>query len=402
MTAPTSPRSTAELAAAVQYAVATRRRVALQATRRGGGSLERHDDSVIVHTERMREVEIDPRARRARVSAGVLSRDLQTAAGAHGLTFLAGCALDAGAVGYTLGGGVGWLGRRFGLACNTVSAAEVVTADGAVRQVDAERDPELFWALRGGHGSFAAVASLELRLVPVHEVKAGTLLWPIDRAAEVLHCWRVWSSEVPDTVASIARLLRYPSSSDVDADLRGRHYVGIETVIAESEQDADIWLRPLRALRPTFDTIVPRLCNELGELHSDVTRPTTPIARHQLLHELTEGTVDALLELSDADLTSPPVIDICQLGGALGRSAPDHGALDRIDAAYALHGISPRTNLGSAPRPVEPASLFDHGTFSRLRAAKATYDPENRFVSSRPASASDLHGSAARSQHVLN
>lgn len=379
------PRSTAELAATVQYAVTTGRRVALQATGRGG-SLAALDDTVLIRTERMQDVEVDPRTRSARVGAGVLCRELQAAAAPRGLTFLAGPSLDVGVVGYTLGGGVGWLGRRFGLACNTVIGAQVVTADGAVRQVDVEQEPELFWALRGGGGSVAAVASLELRLVPVREVHAGTLLWPIEQAAEVLHCWRVWTAEVPDTVTSIARLPRYPSSVEVDAHLRGRHYVGIETVIAESEEDADIWLRPLRALRPAFDTIAPRPCTELGLLHDEGTRPAPMNGDHQLLLELTDGVVDGLLEHAEPGAASPPpVIEIHHLGGALGRSAPDdHGALDRIGANYAVYGLAHGENPDLADRAGDPAVLFDVECLRRLQAAKAIYDPDDRFVSSRP------------------
>lgn len=392
MTVPLYPGCTAELAAAVTYAVATRRRVVVQATGHGGGTHDALDDTVQVRTERMRDVEVDPGARLARVGAGVLSRDLLAAAGAHGLTFLAGSSVDVDVVGYALGGGVGWLGRLFGLACNTVAGAQVVTADGIVRFVDTEQEPELFWALRGGGGAFAAVATLDVRLVPNRQVHAGRLLWPIEQAAEVLHCWRVWTAEVPDTVTSIARLVTPRSLAGVDADQRGRRYVAIEAVIAETEDDADIWLRPFRALRPAVDTVAPRLCSELGHLHDDDTPPTPMITDHQLLHELTEDVVDGLLEHAGPGVASPPpVVDIRHLGGAIGRSAPDHGALARIDSAYALHGLAGHDADELMDLGVDPPLLFDAGALRRLQTAKTTFDPEGRFVSRHPMPSPDLH-----------
>ena len=108
----------------------------------------------------------------------------------HGLAALAGSSPDVGVVGYTLGGGLSWLGRRYGLAANRVLAIEVVTADGRLVRADAATSADLFWALRGGGGTFAAVTAIEFELFPLREVYAGMLLWPWERAREVLHAWR--------------------------------------------------------------------------------------------------------------------------------------------------------------------------------------------------------------------
>ena len=397
MAVPVHPGSTEELAAAVTYAVTNRRRVALRAAGKGHGPDGELDGTLLVCTDRMRGVQIDPETRRARIGAGVLSRDLLPAAAAHGLTFLAGPSADVGLVGYVLGGGLGWLGRPFGLACNTVVGAQVVTADGTIRDVDSEQEPELFWALRGGGGSFAAVARLELRLVPNRQVHAGRLLWPIEQAADVLHCWRVWTAEVPDTVTSVARLLTSPSPAGVNADWRGRHYVVVDTVIVESEDDADIWLRPLRALNPALDTIAHRPCSQLVQLQDD-TRAAARITDHQLIHGLTEDVVETLLERAGPGAASPPpAVDIRHLGGAIGRSAPGHGALDRIGAAYALHGLADHDLAGLG---VDPPLLFDAVALRRLQAAKEAFDPEDRFVSRRPIDRPP--GSIVVAQHVLN
>src|SRR5207237_8768188 len=139
---------------------------------------------------RMALVEIAPDNRTARVEAGVLWLEVAEAAAEHGLAALAGSSPDVGVVGYTLGGGLSWLARKHGIAANSVSAIELVTADGRLVRADAENEPELFWALRGGGGSFGVVTALEFRLYPLGEVYAGWLFFPIDRAEEVLYTWR--------------------------------------------------------------------------------------------------------------------------------------------------------------------------------------------------------------------
>jgi FAD/FMN-containing dehydrogenase len=111
------------------------------------------------------------------------------AAAEHGLALLAGSSPDVGVVGYTLGGGLSWLGRRHGLAANSVEAIELVTPDGRVVRTDHDHDPDLFWALRGGGGSFGVVTAIELRALPIQDVYAGLLWWPVERGEEVLRCW---------------------------------------------------------------------------------------------------------------------------------------------------------------------------------------------------------------------
>ena len=151
----------------------------------------------------MRGVTIDPGRRRARVEAGAQWQDVAVPAAEHGLAGLAGSAPDVGVVGYTLGGGVGFLGRRYGLSSNSVAAIELVTGDGRLRRVDEHADADLFWALRGGGGSFGVVTAIEFELHPVAEVYAGGLFWPVEQAAEVLGAWREWIRDVPERVTSL-------------------------------------------------------------------------------------------------------------------------------------------------------------------------------------------------------
>src|SRR3954454_9528655 len=173
LSADQSPRAVAfveradDVVKTVRFATANGLRVAGQGTGHGAVALRSLEGTILIKTERMRGVEVDPEAQTARVEAGTLVLELSEAAGAHGLSGLPGSSPDVGTVGFHLGGGLSWLGRRYGFACNRVRAIELVTADGEQRTVDAGNEPDLFWALRGGGGSYGIVTALHLNLVPV-------------------------------------------------------------------------------------------------------------------------------------------------------------------------------------------------------------------------------------------
>jgi FAD/FMN-containing dehydrogenase len=179
------PETADDVVAAVDHARTTGLRVAVQGTGHGAGSTPL-DGTLLINTARLTGVEIDAEARVARVAAGAVWRDVVDAGVEHGLTALHGSAGDVGVVGYSLGGGVGWLARKHGLASSSVLSARVVTADGDIVRADPETHADLFWALRGGGGSFGVVTELELALLPVADAYAGWLIWPIEQAADVL------------------------------------------------------------------------------------------------------------------------------------------------------------------------------------------------------------------------
>ncbi len=160
-------RSVADVQATVRAAAARGLRVAPQSTGHHASPMGPLDGTVLLRLSGLRGVSVDPASRTARVEGGAVWADVTAAAGEHGLAALAGSAADVGVAGYTLGGGLSWLARSRGLAANSVTALEVVTADGEHRRVDADHDPDLFWALRGGGGSFAVVTALELSLFPL-------------------------------------------------------------------------------------------------------------------------------------------------------------------------------------------------------------------------------------------
>ena len=243
------PETVDDVVAAVEYARELGLRIAVQGTGHGAPGRPLHG-TMLVNTSRMTGVEVDPRARVARVAAGTIWADVVAAAVPHGLTALHGSAHDVGVVGYSLGGGIGWLARKHGLSSSSVLSAELVTADGDVVRADPETNPDLFWALRGGGGSFGIVTAVEIALYPVVEAYAGWLVWPIDRAAEVLGAWAAWTKDAPEEVTSVGRLLQIPPIPEMPEPLRGRQVVVVEAAFLGAEAEGQELLRPLRELGP--------------------------------------------------------------------------------------------------------------------------------------------------------
>ena len=185
------PESADDVVATVRFAAehGAAHRVQRRRPQRGPDRLEPGHAAAEDRADGRRSRSTSRRAARAS-GPGSLSQPLAVAAGAHGLAYLAGTSPNVGVLGYALGGGLSWMIRTFGLACNSIVSADVVTADGRLVRADRETEPELFWALRGGGGNVGAVTAIELELFPIAEIYAGALFWPIERAAEILKAWR--------------------------------------------------------------------------------------------------------------------------------------------------------------------------------------------------------------------
>ncbi len=400
------PEHAEDVAELIGYAHEHGLAVALQGTGHAAAPLCL-EGAILVKTERMRGVLIDPDRRVARVQAGTLWMDVTPAAAAFGLAALAGSANDVGVVGYTLGGGLSWLARRHGLAANSVVAAEVVTADGRLLRVDAESEPELFWALRGGGGNFAAVTTLEFRLYPIAEVYAGMLLWPWERAREVLGAWQELTRIAPDELMSVGRLLQVPPLPQIPEFLRGGQFVVVEVAHLGDPADADRLLAGLRHLVPAMDTLAMIPAPQLPELHMDPPGPMPGDGDGFLLDTLDAGALDALVAAAGPGSGAPLVCVVLRhLGGALARPDDAHGALATLDGEFALFGIGVpmgpgaldairaqfgrlrdglepwsggRAFLNFAEQELDTETAFDADAYARLRAAKRAYDPADLF-----------------------
>ena len=398
------PENETDIAFALAYAREAGLRVSVQGTGHNPMPLGDMSGSLLIRTHRMRQVDIDPSARRARAQAGAIWSDVTVPASAHGLAPLSGSSPDVGVVGYTLGGGIGYLGRKHGIATNSVTAIELVTADGEHVRVDHEHDPDLFWALRGGGGNFGVVTAMEFKLYPISALYGGWLAWPWERSHEVLSRWAEWTRTTPDEVTSMARILQLPPFPDIPEIVRGRQLVAVSAAILGSREDGEWLLGPMRDLKPEIDTFAEMPIAGLSHLHGDPEHPVPGISDSRLVDDLPPSGIDAFVEKAGPDAgTALLVAELRQMGGAFGRSGDGHGALDRIDAdfvAFAV-GIPVDEQVGAkverdsrslmeamevyghgraysnfAERPVDAGSFYPDDVYMRLREVRARVDPD--------------------------
>ncbi|GAB1820787.1 FAD-binding oxidoreductase [Herbidospora sp. RD11066] len=401
-----------DVSATVLAALQLGLRVAPQGTGHNAAPLGPLSRTILLRTDQLTEISINPLTRIARVGAGVRWVQVTDAASKYGLMALAGSAADVGVVGYTLGGGVSWFARSHGLASNQVVAAEVVLADGTLVRADADNHSDLFWALRGGGGIAGIVTALEFRLFPLTDVYAGMLAWPLERAAAVLSEWRRWTDDVPETVTSLGRILRLPPLPDLPEPLRGRSLVAIEAVCDLPVGQAEALLAPLRDLSPEIDTFALTHVGDLHLLHMDPPYPVPAAGDGMLLSGLPSGALAAFLGMTGAGRDLPLLsVELRHLGGALRPGRVRGGAVDGLDAEFALFaaGITPDAasvaavyevldELFAALAPWEATTGYrnfserSRGRFDsaeveqRLRAVKAAYDPDNLIHANHPVS----------------
>jgi FAD binding domain len=398
-----------DVAKAIRFAAEHDLKVAAQGTGHGAFALGPLDETILIKTERMRGIEIDPESRTARIEAGVLALELGEAAQAHGLCSLPGSAPDVGVVGYTLGGGLSWLGRRYGFACNRVSAIELVGADGEARKVDAGNDADLFWALRGGGGGYAVVTALHLDLLPIGELYAGALLLPAELGTDAVRAYRDWAASAPEDVSSIVRFLRPPPLPDVPEPIRDRPLLTIGAACIGSQAEGERAIAALREIgEPIIDSFGQIPAQGLSRIHMDPEHPVPGLGHHLLIRELPDEAIDAFVGAAGPDAGSPLLLaELRQLGGALGRPAEHGGALSQLDADFVMLGIGlPMTpELGGAidrhldhleeamrpwagqggyfnfaERPCETNAILPPETCARLAEVKRRWDPEGRIV----------------------
>jgi FAD/FMN-containing dehydrogenase len=396
-----------EVASVVRAAAAVGLKVAAMGTGHGAPPLSgRLGDAVLLRTSAMSELAIDPERRTARAGAGVLWGDVVARAGAVGLAARHMSSPSVGVVGSSLGGGISWYGRRYGLQCSALTAVEVVLADGTL--IRATGADDLLWAARGGGGGFGVVTAIEFDLLPVASVFAGLLAWDWTHAGRVLRAWADWTTGSPEDVTTVARLFQAPDLHDLPPGIRGRQVVVIDGAVLGPPDRAAQLLAPLRALRPEMDTFHVAPVGSLARLHLDPETPSRAHVTSVLLDELPVDAVTALIETAGPGSGSRLVdLEIRQLGGALARPAPSGGALDRLQGAFLVLGVgvaeepaelpalrqdtarilaalSPWTTGGLYLPMVDRATDGRQGltpaAWDRLAAVRRAVDPDGRFV----------------------
>lgn len=406
------PSDARETGAVVRAARAAGLRVAPQSTGHNAGPLPTLDDVVLLRTSAMREVRIDPVHLRARVGGGVIWEDVVRPAAGFGLATLHGSSPDVGVAGYSLGGGIGWYARQFGMQTNHLTAVELVTADGDLVRADEDHESELFWALRGGGGNFGVVTALEFDLLPVQSAYAGWLVWDWTHAGPVLDAWADWAETAPDCVSTSFRILQLPPIEDVPEVLRGRKIVAIDGAVLADDESARRVIAPLRALRPDLDTFVRMAAVDLVRLHADPEGPTPVVADNCNVAALTPAARDAFVAHAGADSGSSLLMaELRQLGGALGRPDPRAGALPLLHGAAALFALAVPTDAESAARgqadatalatamtpwsderaylnftekPIDTRVVHGAERHDRLLTVRRAWDPDGVFLANHP------------------
>jgi FAD/FMN-containing dehydrogenase len=317
---------------------------------------------------------------------------------------------DSGSVGVggiTLGGGIGFLVRKYGMTIDAVLAAEVVTADGRHRRVDATHEPELFWALRGGGGNFGVVTALEFSLYPVEAVYAGMMFWPWEDGERILSRWVEVTREAPEELTSMARLMQIPDLPMVPELLRGRQIVAINAAYLGDEQDGAAALAPLRELRPEADLFAMMPPVGLSGLHGDPEEPVPVASDTLIVDELPQPAIDAVMAKAGPGSGSALLMaELRHLGGAAGRLDEGHGALGRIDGDYVLFagGLAADPQMAAAVRRdasglvealrpfgsdrrylnfteyrTDTRAGYSHDAYTRLQLVRQKADPEAIF-----------------------
>jgi FAD/FMN-containing dehydrogenase len=401
--------SAEDVARTVAFAAAEGLRVVAQPT--GHSSTGAFEDAVLIRTGALASVELAGDGAVARAGAGALWRDVQAAAVPAGRSGLVGTAPHVSATGYTLGGGIGWLGSPYGVGASRLMAAEVVDAEGRMRRVDAETEPDVLWALRGGGGNYGIVTAVELGLVEAAEVFAGVLAFPLPRVPEILPAWREWVAGVPRELTSMATILRVPDMPTVPEPLRGAQLIVIGACHAGALADGEAAVAPLRALGPIMDTFGPMAPDALGTLHNDPEDPLPDIGGASVLGDVTPETLGRIIDLAGPESDTPLLfVELRHMGGALRAPDAPGGAYDRVDGEFLLHALGvpmgPRAGeipgaIGALMEAVGPAATgrtplnfchtaeeavgaFDAATLERLREVKRSVDPDGMFLSSHP------------------
>ena len=406
------PRSADEVSDVVRSAAADGKRVAAQCTGHNAAPLGSLANTVLLRTAGLGGVEIDADAGSARVGAGTLWGDVLPRASELGLAALHGSSPNVGIAGYTLGGGVSFYHRRHGLACNRVTAIELVIAGGEQIRVDAENEPDLFWALRGGGGSFGVVTALEFDLLPLPEIFAGALLFPAQEASQVLQGWREWSAGMPEEMTSVGRLMNFPPVPEIPDPLRGKSFAVLEAVYCGDPADGEGLVAPLRELgNAVIDSMAIQPPAGIAELHMDPPAPVPYTSESLLTRELPAAAIDSLVEAvgpgSGSQLVS---IELRHGGGALSRAPQGAGALATLPGTFLTFAVGfvpvpeamapNRAWLAKYKASLEPydagryfnfveesfdiTQIFPPDVLERLRQVKQRYDPENLFHSNHP------------------
>ncbi len=400
----------ADVKAALKFARGTDLPVAV---RSGGHSFPGQstcDDGIVIDLSLMKGIRIDPEARMVSAQAGVLLGELDQATQAFGLAVPAGIVTHTGLAGLTLGGGIGWLMRKYGLTVDQLLSVDMVTANSELVKASESENPDLFWGIRGAGGNFGIVTEFTFRLNPVGPiVLAGPIFWPMDESGQVLRFYRDWITDAPDDLTTIVVHRRIPPLPAIPKEFHGKPVVTVMSCYAGPVEEGEKVMRPMRE----FGSPILDLCKPKPFVaHQSMLDPSFPPGqwyyfRSADLAELSDDVIDIVASRA-LQMTSPlTAFPIFQLGGAIGRVGEDDTAFNGRSAGHTIN-INATTatekgfdeerewsrNFWTALKPYQTSVyvnfLMDEGEerirqaygpkrYDRLKALKRKYDPGNFF-----------------------
>ncbi|MBE8478455.1 FAD-binding oxidoreductase [Streptomyces justiciae] len=371
------------------------------------------EGALLITTGRMKGLAVDAQNGTVCVEAGVCWSEVLPRTAEAGLAPVIGSAPEVGVVGYTLGGGQSpLLGRKYGYAADQVRRLNVVTADGELRRVTPQSEPDLYWALLGGKGNFGVVTEIEFEAFPVSRFYGGGIYFAGEHLDRVLDAWRAWLPTVAEDMTSSVAIQRLPDLPALPDPLRGAFVVHLRIGYLGTAADGERLIEPLRDAAPALvDLVGEKPFAAIGEIHLDPVDPMPYYDRSLGLREFSGKTAQALVELAGRDSGCTLVsVEIRALGGAFDREpefpnsvpsrglpyvafgfavgAPDHAAELRAELARVFDGLTPwaaERNLVNFLSPDEATDtegvreLYGAQRYERLALLKRTYDPANVF-----------------------
>jgi FAD/FMN-containing dehydrogenase len=367
------------------------------------------DGGLVIDLSPMKGAQVDAQARTVRAQAGLTWGELDAETQAHGLATTGGLVTTTGVAGFTLGGGIGWLMRKYGLACDNLISAEVVTADGQIVRASESENSELFWGLRGGGGNFGVVTEFEFKLHPVSQVMGGMVAWPADAGRDILRFWRDWVRHTPDELCTMAAFLYAPPEPFVPQEVVGSPIFAIACCHLDPEGSAEDDLRALRELGPAVDVVgpMPYLAIQ-GMFDAGVPRGSHNYWRSGYVDELTDDAIDTIIAHREGIPHPLGQLHVHQMGGAMSRTPAGATAFGSRDAGFLMNYIGlwldpaedekhtawakaasdAMAPYGTGTRYVNfladegeagVRSAYEAESFGRLQRLKAQYDPTNFF-----------------------